>query len=1616
MRALIRRIFTILVAVGWLAAPGVASAQQLLTFDEMAPDATAIPILGSVVCSASTGFRFDSDHFHIVGPDYGDSASNGSTYLAYEAGSGSPITMSREGSGTFALLSLDAGEFFLSNLSTSPAQWIELTGHQDGGGVVTHSIFVDGLRDGHDGIVDFEHFVLPPTFVNLRSVVFTGWRDGGAEGDISFDNLEYQLDSPETIPPCTFIDTHPIVSIVSPNQAVVSGVVTIDANATDNVALASVAISVDGVPLAPPLTSTPYQLQWDTTTVADGVHTIEVEATDTTDVVGAASSTLVVQNNVVVSQGPHYVSFDGVDDYAFAADAPALSFGTGTADTPFTIEMWVRPNSVLGRHQLIGKAGEYRVAFIMGAVLVQLTDDSAQAFSTVATAPWFDITGLVGGWHHLAVTYDGRGGATAGDGVTIYLDGVAAPVIRETTSGYLAMENLAGAVQFGRNQDQEHHYSGGLDEVRIWNAVRSASEIQFAMGAELTGLEAGLTGYWRFNEGAGLAAADDSSNDQTAALMNGTAWLTDGPFAPDTTAPQISGISVSNVTSSGATITFSTDEVAVAWASYAQGSCPCTDVYSAGAGSSHTIQLTGLAAETEYQFTINARDGANNARTSTTMSFQTLAPSIDVQPPTVTFVTPASGPVAGIITVEATATDAVGVTSVEFFVGGVSLGAADTTPPYTLQWNTTSAADGAYTIVAEARDTANNVGTASRMVTVQNAAINPGGPHYVSFDGVDDYGSTADAPAHSFGTGTADTPFTIEMWVRPDSVVGRHQLIGKAGEYRVAFIMGTVFVQLTDASADAFSTVATAPALDISGLVGSWHHVAVTYDGRGGATASDGITIYLDGVAVPVIRETTSGYVAMENLAGAVEIGRNQDQAHHYAGGLDELRIWDVVRTGADILGNMSVELSGGEAGLRAYWRFNEGVGTSVADDSANNSFLTLSNGVLWAADGPIPEDTTAPQLSNIAVSNITTSGATITFTTNEPATGSISYVAGSACPCTEVPGSGVGTAHTVTLVGLVPATSYQFTARAIDASDNSEVSQAMTFQTLPVPDVLPPTVAFVTPAAGTVAGLVAVQATATDNATVVSVTFLLDGVALGAPDTTAPYALQWDSIAAVDGEHTLTAEARDSSNNVNSATVVVQVQNTPVSVLAATVTNNTIVGTITGGPGNRTDWISLSPADGGPGVDWRYLNNQKAVPPNGLTNGTVTFPARTGRWVLKYFLNDSLTDLFFVSAPFTITPAPDTTAPQLSNIVVSSITATGATITFTTNEPATGSISYVAGSACPCTVSGSTALGTAHTITLVGLTPATSYQFTARAADEANNQQTSTAMTFQTLPMTAAGLTATVVNDTIVGTITGGPGNRTDWISLSPANGGAGVDWRYLNSQKTVPANGLTNATVTFPSRPGQWVLKYFLNDSLTDLHFVSAPFTIALAPDTTAPQLSNIVASNITASGATITFTTNEPATGSVSYIGGQVFSSGGIGTTHTVTLTGLTAGTSYQYTVHATDVANNPQVSAEMTFQTLPPVVGRQLTATVTNNTIVGTITGGPGNRTDWISLSPANGGPGVDWRYLNNQKTVPPNGITDATVTIPARPGQWVLKYFLNDSLTDLLMVSAPFTIQ
>ena len=92
-------------------------------------------------------------------------------------------------------------------------------------------------------------------------------------------------------------------------------------------------------------------------------------------------------------------------------------------------------------------------------------------------------------------------------------------------------------------------------------------------------------------------------------------------------------------------------------------------------------------------------------------------------PPTVSMTAPApSTTVGNLSTLWANASDAQGVAGVQFLLDGATLGAEVTTPPYSLTWDTTTAAAGAHTLAARARNVTGLTTTSSTVaVTVDNS-------------------------------------------------------------------------------------------------------------------------------------------------------------------------------------------------------------------------------------------------------------------------------------------------------------------------------------------------------------------------------------------------------------------------------------------------------------------------------------------------------------------------------------------------------------------------------------------------------------------------------------------------------------------------------------------------------------------------------------------------------------------------------------------------------------------------------------------------------------------------------------------------------------------------------
>jgi len=165
--------------------------------------------------------------------------------------------------------------------------------------------------------------------------------------------------------------------------------------------------------------------------------------------------------------------------------------------------------------------------------------------------------------------------------------------------------------------------------------------------------------------------------------------------------------------------------------------------------------------------------------------------------------------------------------------------------------------------------------------------------------------------------------------------------------------------------------------------------------------------------------------------------------------------------------------------------------------------------------------------------------------------------------------------------------------------------------------------------------------------------------------------------------------------------------------------------------------------------------------------------------------------------------------------------------------------------------------------------------------------------------------------------------------------------------------------------------------------------PRTIALddisgPPDTTPPVISNIQASGITTSAATITWTTDEASSSVVEYglttSYGSTASNPSNVTSHSIPLNGLAANTLYHYHVKSTDASNNTATSADGTFQTAPLPVITNYAPTAT------TILAGSLNSGSFSNLATNN----ASYYQVNSTSSSPRSSDWYASVTISQSP--------------------------
>ena len=387
--------------------------------------------------------------------------------------------------------------------------------------------------------------------------------------------------------------------------------------------------------------------------------------------------------------------------------------------------------------------------------------------------------------------------------------------------------------------------------------------------------------------------------------------------------------------------------------------------------------------------------------------------------------------------------------------------------------------------------------------------------------------------------------------------------------------------------------------------------------------------------------------------------------------------------------------------------------------------------------------------------------------------------------------------------------------------------------------DVTPPTVTLSSPGpSATVSGTIMVSATASDSVGVVGVQFKLDGVNLGAEDTSSPYGVGWDTTTATNAGHALTAVARDAAgNSATSSSVSVTVNN--VAADTTPPTGSITINAGTAATNSTAATLTLSATDTGGSVTQMRFSNDGSVFSTAevyATSKSWTLASGDGAKTVYVQFKDAAGN--WSSAPITDTIVLDTTAPAISVVTASSITATGATITWTTNETATTQVEYGLTATYGQSTTLDLTLVTSHSVGLSGLTASTLYHYRIRSKDAAGNEALGADATFTPpLPPDTTPPTGSVVINS------GAPATNSTAVTLTLS----ATDDRGTVAQLQCSNDGATFAAAQPYATSVPWTLTtgdgqktVYVKFKDTAGNWSTPPSTATITLDTTPPQVS--------------------------------------------------------------------------------------------------------------------------------------------------------------------------------
>lgn len=655
------------------------------------------------------------------------------------------------------------------------------------------------------------------------------------------------------------------------------------------------------------------------------------------------------------------LNFDGVDDYTEIA-ASAVPNVSST----LTLEAWVNPGTGYGVFsqpndpvEVIsrwGGGGAGNAAYRLGinssgkAVFDVFNGSASSGVTSTATVP-------TGAWTHIA------GVRTSSNTLTIYVNGVASG----TVSGSVTPQNSNYTVRLGRPIVGTNAYKGSIDEARIWNVARSQSEIQGAKDCELLGSETGLLTYFKFNQSSGTTLSNTAATTNGTlvnfALTGGTSnWVASGGVPTGTfcalgAALAFDGVNdyVSLGNPASLQLTSGTVEFRVKTAGGDANEVLCNKagfyeifllngqlrVYNSQTGADVVSTSISLTNNVWRHVAMSFGPGTNNSKIyvdGTLAATFTLSNALNTGNMFIGSSNPAQAPSASFdefriwntVRTQAEITEKISCELLGNEPELVAYYKFNQSNGTTLNDATTNANNGTlnnFAFVGAASNWIPSGGVTTGTLCASGAAL--------AFDGTNDYVNIGNSASLQLTSGT------IEFWVQTNSTAGNDVLCSRGGFFEILLLSSMLNVYDSQTG-----SLVASPGINLSN--NAWRHIAMSF-----APGANNSKLYVDGALVSTF--TLSNAV---NTNGITISSSNAAQA--CVGTFDEFRVWNTVRTQAEILEKISCELAGNETGLAAYYRFNQSSGTVLYDATTNANNGTLSNFALtgntsnWLSNGAV--------------------------------------------------------------------------------------------------------------------------------------------------------------------------------------------------------------------------------------------------------------------------------------------------------------------------------------------------------------------------------------------------------------------------------------------------------------------------------------------------------------------------------------------------------------------------------------------------------------------------------------------------------------------------------------